>query len=97
MPILHDNVTVYCLQLNEGDKILIKRLHELKRYAALQLIKKVPLFARYWCIQRNRDVSMILRYINFRYLSIYLSQVGCDETFDQNVVFFNELCVYKQH
>jgi len=35
---------------------------------------KTILFARYQCIQRNiRDVSMILRYINFRYLSIYLS------------------------
>ena len=26
--------------------------------------------------QRNRDVSMILRYINFRYLSIYLKRVA---------------------
>ena len=37
---------------------------------------KTILFARYQCIQRNiRDVSMILRYINFRYLSIYLSTI----------------------
>jgi len=34
---------------------------------------KTILFARYQCIQRNRYVCMILRYINFRYLSIYLS------------------------
>jgi len=34
---------------------------------------KMILFARYCCIQRNRDVCMILCYINFRYLPIYLS------------------------
>ena len=37
---------------------------------------KTILFARYCCIQRNRDVSMILRCINFRYLSIYLSKAS---------------------
>jgi len=39
-------------------------------YGVFRRTVKTILFARYYCIQRNRDVRMTLRYINFRYLSI---------------------------
>ena len=34
---------------------------------------KTFLFAKYWCVQRIRGFSMMMRYINRHYLSIYLS------------------------
>ena len=67
--------------LSTNEKICVTLYEDIRLSFAIYLSVFMffgALLRRYYsreCIQRNRDVSVILRYmyINFRYLSIYLS------------------------